>query len=457
MVLFLRKVIVVLFCLIVLCAIAFAQNQPNVVLFFVDDMGWADLNYRNEKFHTPNLNQLKSESLEFTRAYIPTPTCSPSRASLLTGKEAVRLQMVRHIADQGQNKVIMVDGESKGEYHLWEGDPAQMLSRNWLKLEEQTYAEALKKTGYHNYFIGKWHLGQEPFFPIHQGFDAQFHTNHHGHPMSYYSPFFKEGNPFPNKNGDAYLTDVLTDEAERFISSYDQTTPFMLSMWYFNVHGPIIGREDWVELYLAEGLSKIDAEYAAMVSVMDESIGRIRNALKLKGIEKNTVLIFISDQGGAFKNGQLRGGKKGGDALAEGGARVPMMIHYPGVTKPNTTSDIPVQTIDVFPTLMEIATGSKYKNRNIQGKSLMPIIKGVVNKKLAKRCLYGFRSYEDQYCSVVSGDWKIIKYRSGKFEMYNVKKDISEENNLIGTGLKEERRLKKQLLNWEQEAVKQTD
>ena len=431
---------------------AFAQTQPNIVLFFVDDMGWADWNLRNEEFHTPNLNQLKKEGLEFTRAYIPTPTCSPSRASLLTGKEAVRMQMVRHIT--GTNKrATLIDGKVKDEFHIWKNDPVQMPSRSWLPLEEVTYAEALKKEGYYNYFVGKWHLGDEQFFPTKQGFDAQFHTNHHGHPKSYYSPFFPEGNPFPNKNEDAYLTDVLTDEAERFIGDYDQKNPFMLSMWYFNVHSPFIGRKDWVERYQKEGLKGKDAEYAAMVSVMDESIGRIRTALKTKGIADNTLVIFISDQGGAFKNGNLRGGKKGGDALAEGGARVPMIIYYPTITKPNSTCEVPIQTIDVFPTLMEIATGKKYKNKSIQGKSLMPLLKGKSAKKLEKRALFGFRSYEDQYCSIVCGDWKIIKYHSGKHELYNLKTDSDESNDLIGNGLKQEKKLKKKLVAWERRAV----
>lgn len=432
--------------------LTFAQDKPNVVLFFVDDMGWADLNYRQDKFHTPNLNQLKKESLEFTRAYIPTPTCSPSRASILTGKEAVRMQMVRHITDTNK-RATLIDGKEKDEFHIWKNDPVQMPSRSWLPLEEETYAEALKTEGYYNYFIGKWHLGDERFFPVEQGFDAQFHTNHHGHPKSYYSPFFPEGNPYPNKDDEAYLTDVLTDEAERFIGDYDKENPFMLSMWYFNVHSPFIGRKDWVERYKKEGLTGKDAEYAAMVSVMDESIGRIRAALEAKGIAENTVILFISDQGGAFKNGDLRGGKKGGDALAEGGARVPFLVHYPNITKANTTCDIPIQTIDVFPTLMEIATNEKYKNKNIQGESLMPLLKGETSKKLEKRLLFGFRSYEDQYCSITQGDWKIIKYHSGKFELYNVKEDVGEQNNLIDTEVKIAKKLKKKLAKWEKKTV----
>lgn len=417
----------------------FAQDKPNIVLFFVDDMGWADVNYRNDNFHTPHLDQLRKEGLEFTRAYIPTPTCSPSRAALLTGKEPVRFQMSRH-AERGNHK----------EFHLWKTDPMQRPSRNWLPLEEETYAEALKKEGYYNYFIGKWHLGHEPYYPVHQGFDAQYKTNEYGHPKSYYPPYFKSGNPFSGSSPNDYLTDLLTDEATRFIKEYNKPNPFMLSFWYFNVHGPHIGRKDWVKRYNEKGLKGKDAEYAAMLSTMDESIGRVRQSLEEKGIADNTVIIFLSDQGGAFTNAPLSGGKKGGNTLGEGGARVPMYVLYPNVTIANTTCDIPVQSIDIFPTLMEIATDKKYKNRAIQGKSLMPLLK---SGKIKKRELYFFRSYEDQYAAVICGDWKLVKYHSGKFQLFNVAEDISESNDRIGQGIKEERVLKRKILKWEKEAV----
>ncbi len=418
---------------------AMAQSQPNIILFFVDDMGWADVNHRNEKFHTPNLDQLRQESLEFTRAYIATPTCSPSRASLLTGKEPVRFQMSRHAMSGNQE-----------EFHLWETDPVQRPSRNWLPLEEETYAEALKEEGYYNYFIGKWHLGHAPYYPVHQGFDAQYYTNDHGHPKSYYPPYFKEGNPFPNTTQDDYLTDVLTQEATRFVKEYDKDQPFMLSFWYFNVHGPHIGRKDWVERYKKEGLEGKQAEYAAMVSTTDESIGQVRQALKDKGVAENTVIIFLSDQGSYFQNLPLSGGKRGGNSLGEGGARVPMYVLYPNVTQSNSTCDVPVQSLDIFPTLKEIASGKQYKNKAIQGKSLLPLLK---NGKIKKRSLYFFRSYEDQYSAIMQGDWKLVKYHSGKYQLFNVKNDISEKTNLDGTGLRQEKKLKRKIKKWEAEAV----
>ncbi|OEK07661.1 sulfatase [Flavivirga aquatica] len=422
-----------------------AQEKPNIVLLFVDDYGWSDIGYRNETFNTPNLNQFKKESLDFQRAYIPTPTCSPSRYSLLTGREAVRVQMVRHIAIDKNNP--------EAKFSLWPKDPVQMPSINYMPLEEITYAERLKEYGYYNYFVGKWHLGHKGRYPLDQGFDAEFGTTDHGHPKSYYYPFFKNGDPnnfMKNyKEGD-YLTDVLTDGAVDFIKNYDKDQPFMLSFWYYSVHGPSIGRKDLLKKYQEAGLKGKYAHHAAMVEAMDESVGRVRKAIKDKGIADNTVIIVLSDQGGAYSNAPLSGGKKGGNTLGEGGARVPLMIYYPEVTKANTETDIPVQSIDIYPTLIEIASGNKCTDKQVNGVSLMPILKG---KKIKKRKLYFFRSYEDQYAAVICGDWKLIKYHSGKFQLFNVKEDISEQNNLIGKEMKIEKKLKNDINKWEKEAV----
>lgn len=422
-----------------------AQDKPNIVLLFVDDYGYMDIGHRNETFKTPNLDQLKKDGLDFTRAYIPTPTCSPSRLSLLTGKESVRLQMVRHIH--------LDPKKPDAKFSLWPKDPVQMPSLNYLPLKEVTYAEKLKDLGYYNYFVGKWHLGHVGRYPIDQGFDAEFGVTDNGHPKSYYYPFFKGGDPrgfMKNyKKGD-YLTNVLTDGAIDFIKNYNKPSPFMLSFWYYSVHGPSVGRKDLLKKYQEAGLKGKYAHHAAMVEAMDESVGRVRKAINDKGIADNTIIIVLSDQGGAYTNAPLRGGKKGGDTLGEGGAKVPFMIYYPGLTKANTVCGTPVQSIDVFPTLVEIASGKKECNKNINGVSLMPLIKG---ETIKKRNLYFFRSYEDQYASVVSGDWKLIKYHSGKYQLYNVVKDISEANNLVDVELAIAEKMKKDLLKWEKEAV----
>jgi len=419
-----------------------ADSPPNIVLLFVDDYGWADLGFRNLEFYTPNIDQLKNEGMEFSRAYVATPTCSPSRASLLTGKEPIRLEMPRHITYEDRY------GRNTQKYNYWETDPVQRNSINWLPLEEVTYAERLKEYGYYNMFIGKWHLGHEPYYPVKQGFNEQYGTSNFGHPKQYYPPYFDDPNPLPETK-DEYLTDVLTNKAEDFIRNYDKEQPFMLSMWYYNVHSPFNGRKDLIKRYKDQGWDDRYANYGAMVSAMDESVGRIREALKEKGIDKNTVVIFTSDQGGYFPNFPLRGGKIG-NTLGEGGARVPFLVRYPGLTKAGETCNTPIQTIDIYPTLVEIASGSACKDEQIQGKSILPLVKG---EDFPARNLYFFRSYEDQYAAIISGDWKLIKYHQGPSELYNIKEDQSEINNLVNIKTGIARNLLKQLEEWEKEAV----
>ncbi|MDX1284621.1 MAG: sulfatase, partial [Draconibacterium sp.] len=410
--------------------------------FFVDDMGWADLGYRNSNFYTPNIDRLKDEGMDFQRAYIATPTCSPSRASILTGKEPIRIEMSRHITHEDRF------GRNTKKYNYWKTDPAKRNSINWLPLEEITYAERLKQFGYYNMFIGKWHLGHEPFHPVHQGFDEQYGISNFGHPANYYPPYFREPNPLKDITGEKYLTDVLTSKADEFIRNYDKERPFMLSMWYYNVHSPHIGRKDLKDRYKKLGWNDRYANYGAMVSAMDESVGRIRNALREKGIADNTVILFTSDQGGFFTNYPLRG-LKVGNTLGEGGARVPFILYYPDITSPGAICETPIQTIDVFPTLMEIASGTP-NNDQIQGKSLMPLVKG---EEFPERNLYFFRSYEDQYAAIISGDWKLIKYHTGPNELYNIKKDQCEINNLIRVETDIANKLEEELSEWEEEAV----
>lgn len=433
--------------LILYTGLGFAQNGPNIVLLFVDDQGWADVGYRNDLLLTPNIDELKNDGLDFTRAYIATPTCSPSRASLLTGKEPVRLQMVRHIPVGKNGKLI----DAGNGFSMLNTDPAQMPTRNFLPLEETTYAERLKAFGYYNMFIGKWHLGNEIHHPIHQGFDEQYGTANAGHPKDYYAPFFgpneKALDDFPKS---AYLTDVLTDKAEDFIHNFDKSRPFMLSLWYYTVHNPHVGRKDWLTTYKKQGLTGKYAEYAAMVSAMDESVGRVRKALEEKGIADNTVILYISDQGGDFSNAPLTGGKNGGNALGEGGARVPFIMYYPGVTRPGSTCDVPVQSIDIYPTLVEIASGKEFTDKAIQGVSLLPLLKGGT---LAHRNLYFFRSYEDQYAAVISGHWKLIKYHSGNNKLFDLRIDIGEQKNRIEEYPEKTKVLMKDLERWEREAV----
>ncbi|WP_236624917.1 sulfatase-like hydrolase/transferase [Rhodopirellula sp. SWK7] len=420
------------------------DHQPNILLLFVDDLGWNDLGYRNPKFETPNIDRLAAESVDFEWAYIPSPTCSPSRATLLTGKHPTRLQIVRHIPNEpkfGFDKF----GRTDDEFNLWETDPAQFPCRNWLPLEHTTYAEALKGLGYYNQFLGKWHLGHEPYHPVKQGFDAQFGTSNAGHPKSYYPPFFKNSDVLANER-ERYLTDTLTDEAVRFVEQYDRDQPFMLSMWYYNVHRPPVGRRDFVEYFEAKGYAKEDAVYAAQVKAVDESVGRLREALTQKEIDKDTVVIFLSDQGSWYQNLPLRGSKRV-DTLCEGGARVPMLVHWPGVSKPTRNESL-VQSTDLFPTMVEIAGGNPGDYENLDGVSLVSTIRE--NSVLDRgEPLIGYRAYEDLYVSVREGDWKLLAYRSGKVSLYNIPDDEREEHDLAASHPEIVHALTRKLIVWE--------
>ena len=440
--------LVLSFLLFTTCKMSTSRSDgPNIVLFFVDDLGWADVGYRNPIFETPNIDQLKKDGVEFTRAYIGTPTCSPSRASLLTGKDAVRMQMVRHITHEDHQT-----GRNKSEYNYRQKDPANIHSRNWLPLEEVTYAEQLTQYGYYNMFIGKWHLGHEPYHPVHQGFHEQIGTSNWGHPSNYYHPFFNHLTPLKESNQGDYLTDVLTHEAIDFISAYNREEPFMLSMWYYSVHSPHIGKKELVDSLKDQGYDAKFANYLAMVHSVDESVGKIREALYNKGFFENTVILFLSDQGGAFKNGPLKGGKFGGQTLCEGGARVPFIVYYPGVTTAGGEVHDPVSSIDVFPTLTEIASGKNKITARINGKSLLPLLRG---KQMNERNLFFYRSYENQYAAIIQGNYKLLKYRNGDYELFNLETDIGESNDIKGQNIELTTKLLVELERWENDATKE--
>lgn len=425
----------------------YKESKPNIVLFFVDDLGWSDMGFRNPVFETPNLDKLSKTGINFQQAYIASPTCSPSRATLVTGQHPARLQMVRHIPG-GIKYGFDKFHRTENEFHLLERDPAQFPSRNWLPLDRLTYAEALKKLGYYNLFIGKWHLGSEEYHPIHQGFDEQIGTTNYGHPKSYYPQYFKQETDFPDENN-TYLTDRLTKHAADFIKKYDKEKPFMLTFSYYAVHTPHIGREDWLAYFKEKGLDERYANYAAQVKVLDESVGKVLEAISERGIEEETIILFISDQGGYFENAPLRGGKMK-ETLFEGGARVPFFVHWPGVTQPNSSNNSIVQSTDLFPTLVEIAGGNPEDYQDLDGVSLVSTIKE--NSELKRNePIYGYRAYEDLYVSVREDQWKLLAYRSGKVELYDIDNDPEESTDVASEQAEKVEELVKKLTRWEKE------
>jgi arylsulfatase A-like enzyme len=416
-----------------------AATPPNIVLLFVDDLGWGDIAYRRRYFDMPHLNQLMADGMTFTDAYAASPTCSPSRASVITGQHPARLRIVRHIPANGH----------KSEFNQWKGDdPAHMASRNGLPLDAYSYAKALKTLNYKTAFVGKWHLGHAPYHPIHQGFDEQYCVSDSGHPRSYYPPYFgPESEYLTDVPPDKYLTDQLTDDAVAYINKQNGKTPFQLTLFYYSTHGPYIGRKDFVEDMMVKNIDGKELQHAAMMRSIDQSLYRIREALTQKSFDDNTVIFFLGDQGGPFDNRPLRGGKQGGTALYEGGARIPFIIYWPNVTRAGSSSTEPVSTVDIFPTLLAMAGGSIADYPDLDGKCLTPLL--TQTGGIDRDAIYLYRSYEDQYAYVRAGDWKMIGYRSGKVELFNLRNDLSEavecskENPDIVTVLK------KKLYNWE--------
>lgn len=423
-------------------------QKPNIILFFVDDLGWSDLGFRNPRFESPNIDFLSARGINFEQAYIASPTCSPSRATLQTGLHPARLKMVRHIPGGAKNGFDNY-GRTNNPYNFLETDPAHVPSANWLPLQYTTYAEALKELGYYNSFIGKWHLGHEGFYPVNQGYDEQYGVSNFGHPHAYYPPYF-----MPSTDSSLlhvkgkYLTDLLTDKAVSFINNYKKDAPFMLTCSYYAVHTPHEGRRDLVAHFEKKGLEGKRAHHAAMVKATDESVGRILEAINKKGINDNTIIIFLSDQGGFFENKPFRGGKLNGEALYEGGARVPFFFYWPGVTRENTLSNTLVQSTDLFPTLVEIAGGQAGKYAPLDGVSLVPHIKS--GQPIQREAIFGYRAYEDLYASVRSGAWKLLAFRSGKTELYNIKNDREESDNVAAKNPHILGQLKSRLITWEQ-------
>ncbi len=332
-----------------------------------------------------------------------------------------------------------------------EGDTTLLTSRNWLPLDVTTYAEVLKKADYNTFFAGKWHLGGEAYGPKKQGFDIVVSRPHHGHPSNYYPPYFRGEEPYAdNIPKDKYLTEFLTDTVVNYLKRYNSEKPFLIQFSYHNVHMPNKGDRGFFDRYKKKGFEGVMIQYGAQVSAVDRSVGRILRSLKDSGMDRNTIVIFTSDQGSLFPNTPLRGGKKRGTALYEGASKVPFLIKWPGVTRLDSENSTHIQTTDVFPTFVEIAGDSLSNHKGLDGSSLVDLIKN--NTPLKRNELYGFRIYDAQYASVLTSDkWKLIAYLDGKHELYKIDDDVSEENNLASQYPEKLQTLLEKLEEWKKE------
>lgn len=405
-----------------------SKNTPNIVLIFADDLGYYDVGYMKQKLdiETPNIDKLSKSGVTFTDAYASCPVCSPTRASLLTGKYPATLKLTCHIPGMGMEKYINKFNKGK--------KLKEAFFIDHLPLEEVTIAEVLKERGYATGFIGKWHLAGEGsaytsngvvnanFHPDQQGFDINIGGCAYGQPSSYFSPY-KNATLKDGVDGE-YLTDRLGNEAIKFIED-NRDRPFFLDLSTYTVHTPLSAPEEIVKKYSGN-------KYFAMIEKLDQNVGKVMDKLEELELIENTVVIFYSDNGGLFSNTPLQN-RKG--SLYEGGIRVPLIVSWPQNIKAGKSCNIPVTTVDFFPTMLELANISPRKFSQLEGESLLPILND--EGDFPDRAIYWhFPHHRDKTelsmaAAIREGDWKLIReFESEEIHLYNLKEDMSEGNNL---------------------------
>lgn len=458
-----RITLLLAFCLSV---VAFAQDKPNILIIHTDDLGYHDLSITGSQLYdTDNIDQLAKESVNFTNAYSSYPRCTPSRYGMITGTYPVN--------------------ENKGNLG------AIPENKNMIK--------QFVNAGYNTSYVGKWHLGKGASNPDKFGFNHiyaagqaggvgsrhyPFNTQLNGKPAKYDVPNVKED----GKEGD-YISDMMTSETIKFIKSNPKDQPFLAVLAYYSVHTPIEAKpedearnKDQLKSidfgdtpeYIKEGegrrkMRQDDAGYAGMVENVDENVGRLLQTLKDMNIDDNTIIVFSSDHGGLSNDGNknerhlattnfpLKAGK---GWLYEGGIRVPLFVKWNGHLKPHTDNESIVLGMDVFPTLLELAIDKKVEG--LDGQSYAKVLKGKENWK--DRTVYWIsrkarpHSTGDSKAAVVrSGDYKLIQFlETKKIELYNLKEDISEENNLEEKEPAKAARMLQLLKDWKKEMLVST-
>lgn len=450
-----------------------AADKPNVILFLVDDLGWTDTaSFGSDFYETPNIDRLAAEGLRLTAAYAASTVCSPTRAALMTGMYPART----HLTD-------WIDG-------MWEHLPAQrrqalpLMPPDWTKRLEHRYvtlAEALKADGYRTALVGKWHLSPvsvdaavvEPYYPERQGFDVNIAGNQWGEPGSYFAPFRLKGYsglearverfPAEAEVTSPYLTDMLTDQAVALIQRW-RDQPFFLFLSHYAVHAPFEGRQDLLDKYRgkdAAGRGHRDPVYAAMVEAMDQSLGRVREALVHAGIAERTIIVFTSDNGGLTylpgptDNAPLRGGK---GSPYEGGVRVPALVLWPGVTPSGAASEQPVISPDWYPTILAMtgSGGDAEHNRALDGVSLVPMLRNPQHDLGRDAIYWHYPHYHaggsTPYSAIRRGPWRLIEfYENQRLELYDLDRDPGEANDLTAQRPDQAAELRGRLAAWREQ------
>lgn len=447
------------------------DREPlNVVLVVIDDLGWADTGvYGSSFYETPNIDRLAAQGVRFTQFYTASPVCSPTRASLMTGRHPARLRLTNWIG-----------GEQNGL--LRQADYIRALP-----LVELTVGEAFQEAGYATGYVGKWHLGPDGYMPEDQGFEWIFAVNHAGEPGSYFPPYERPSwaiTNVPDLQGDppdSYLTDRLTDVSLDFLEAHADTS-FLLVLSHYAVHTPLQAPDSLIRRYETkaaelgpetgadfraehESVTKLrqdHATYAAMVRATDESVGRILDRLDDLGIADRTAVVFVSDNGGlstllrrsfnlATSNEPLRGGK---GWLYEGGIRAPFLVRWPGGAQPGSVVHEPAVSHDIYPTLLAMAGLPPRPDQHMDGVDLTGLMQGGALEGSARDTLYWhFPHYHGSgnrpSAAVRAGDWKLIHwFEDGASELYDLGEDPAEARNLAALEPEVTAGLEEHLLEW---------
>ena len=426
-----------------------ADEKPNVILVVVDDLGWMDLSCQGSEFYrTPHIDRVAAHGIRFLNGYAASAVCSPTRAAIQTGRYPHRLGVTDWIRSRFQRSTNETITSNPTEFT---SDPKQPLSCPpnpfFLEPSERTIADMLGSSGYRCGYVGKWHLGDDEFYPERRGYHVNKGGCDYGQPPSYFDPFNNPMHPnplikagihnLPSKNPGEFLTKRESDEVVSLIEEW-KDRPFFIQLSHYAVHTPIQALPAVEAKYSnVPGKTKQNAKYAAMVESVDESMRNICECLEKWNLADNTIVIFTSDNGGLDNRGEptdnapLRSGK--GYAY-EGGIRVPFIVRWPGKIPAGTVSSEAVSSIDFFPTILEACGVQSPADRTIDGISLISHLKSGGSESLNRSDLvWHFPHYRHDpgpYSILRSGQWKLIKYWHGKQELFQLNDDPTESNDL---------------------------
>lgn len=445
-----------------------ASQRPNIIFFLVDDMGWEDtsvpfwdsLTNANRKFHTPNMKRLASRSVKFTDGYANS-ICTPSRVSFLTGMNAAHHRVTNWTA----YKDGAVDAkDSLLQIPDWNVNGLSPVGGDKRSIHATPLPKILQDNGYYTIQCGKAHFGAYKTVgadPLNLGFVKNIGGSAAGNPASYlaeddfgYDPnHFKIQADIPNMQQywgtHSFLTEDLTKEAMTAMDTAQlKQQPFFLYMAHYAVHLPYNADDRYVQKYLKQGYTQAEAAYCGLVEGMDHSLGELMDYLDSHDLTKNTIIVFMSDNGGYShpprqgnpntQNYPLRGGK---GSLYEGGIREPMMVYWNGITKPGSVCKQYTAIEDFYPTLLEMAGIKKYKTvQHIDGKSMVPFLKDNLRRDNQRALIWNYPNNwaggdfgEDNsfLTAIRRGHWKLIYFEKyGRLELYNLEKDIKEQHDL---------------------------